>query len=167
MIDILNKYLPMWVLEAKLFPPEEKKNAADFRECWIARNTNSFTLQIMKNRQKFYLRREIISRYKEVDLKKVRVFQCPEHPLCLNPFHFPLKTIGQKRQKLEKQKQQSGKLSQKEIEEIINLLFTTELSQREIGERFGIKQQSVSYILKRFNFKESYSRQKSGKILLN
>jgi hypothetical protein len=143
MINIFDKYLPLWVLEAKLFPPEEKKNPDDFRECWIARNTNSFTLQIMNKGKKFYLRREIISRYKEVDMKKIRVFPCPDNPLCLNPFHFPIQS--QKSKRLKKQKQPSGKLSQKQIEEIINLLLTTELSQREIGERFGIKQQSVSY----------------------
>lgn len=165
MLNIFAKYLPNWVIESGLFPREEKKDPQDFSECWIARNTNSFTLQIVKKGKKFYLRREILSYYKELDLKKVLVFQCPEHPLCLNPFHFPLKHIGQKRQTLKKQP--SGKLSQKEIEEIINLLFTTDLSQREIGERFGIKQQSVSYILKRFNFRESYSQKKSGKILLN
>jgi predicted XRE-type DNA-binding protein len=164
MLHILEKHLPRWVIEAGLFPPQEKKDSQDFSECWIARNTNSFTLQVMNKGKKFYLRREIISCYKELDLKKVLVFQCPEHPLCLNPFHIPLKHIGEKRQTLKKQP--SGKLSQQEIEEIINLLFTTELSQKEIGERFGIKQQSVSYILKRFNFQKFYSQKKSDIIEL-
>jgi hypothetical protein len=167
MTDIFSKYLPNWVIEAKLFPPEENQNAEDFRECWIARNTNNFIMEIRKNGKKIYLRREMIARYHQLDMKTIRVFQCPEHPLCLNPFHLPFNNIREKHQKVKKQEQQSGKLSPKEISLIIDLLFTTDLSQREIGERFGIKQQSVSYILKRFNFQESYSRQKSGKILLN
>jgi hypothetical protein len=152
MKDIILQYLPNWVIKAQLFPPTQNPidpNSVTFLKCWIAQNTNNFTLQIMRDNKPYNLRREIVKIYFHLNLENTRVLPCSRHPLCVNPTHLKILPLKQKPKSKKGLNGEHGnaKLSRDQVEEIRHLLFSTEISLREIGEKYGVTAQNISHIL--------------------
>jgi predicted DNA-binding protein (UPF0251 family) len=160
MVQVIAEYLPNWVKEKGLFPPVNFNidlDSIDYLKCWIAQNTKNFTLQIMRDNKPYNLRREIIKLYFDTNLENTRVIPCSQHPLCLNPNHLKIKRLKQKPKTKKGLNGEHGnaKLSYQQVEEIRHLLFSTEMSLKEIAKRYGVSSQNISHILCEKSLKKS------------
>jgi hypothetical protein len=146
-------FFPQWVKDVGLFPPkshssvEELEKIAGFEKCWLAQNLANFDKKELPNKP-YALRRKVIHAYLGIDPKTLRVHSCPSHPLCINPTHLKQQKLKSSLpQKKPSDSHGNAKLSKSQVQEIRKLLVTTDISQKEIAQRYGISSMNVSLIL--------------------
>jgi len=75
-------------------------------------------------------------------------------PLCVNPDHLDPVTHA-----VNVRRGANAKLSEAAVEQVLWFLEHTSHSQREVGEQFGVSQQTVSAIAKGQRWRETVGRQ--------
>ena len=146
-------FIPKWVKEAGLFPPKSISSVSElqklqgFEKCWIAQNLANFDKKASPNKP-YSSRRKIIRIYLGIDPQQIRVHSCCQHPLCINPTHLKVQRLKAFIPPSEVLPVSPGKkLSEADVKEIKQLLFNSDLTNRQIAQKFKVSPVTISQIL--------------------
>lgn len=161
--------MPKYTIEKQiqLFHSRTDKSAGA-SECWIWRaGRNKKGYGIMRWRKKMTLAHRIAYElaYGEIPQALQVLHNCPngDNPSCVNPAHLRLGTnadnvadrVRKGRSKPRRGEQHGrAKLNTEQVRNIRSLYAEGNLSQRQIGELYGVTQEQIGYIVNRKNWKD-------------